>query len=1830
MSTSGEGAVDSKENIGTVIKTRNNDTDENKPLFVLGKYGQGDQDSVLFPSSSKNIYTDDSAKELQNNKIIIELKKKIQQKMNNVLEDHKDYYGNDPLNISDGFTGLKQWDERQKYKDYNWLNSTLTIDANILIGGLFDKYITDDVFKNPINLFNHHKLGLDPFNDNKLRKYPMTTILPGFKGINSLQYNKSTDIYPVGFDTDSDFFSGFRITPVWQHSKDWFFLSPDTMAFNIDETPNTMFSSGFMACLDWHDMDNPKLVLTYMLLVKKRDIYDRLAKINLNNNNVDLMVLLNGYDAAFTNADADWWKTQKKYVLQMFESFLIPDNSAASIASSVSGNGGGGGGGGGGVISAPSAASTTPSAASTTPSAATIIVQPENQPYTVSLQKKDDGSFGISLDSTNSGVFIVAENKPIITKGKIILGDVISKINEKDITGFGNNKDAILTNILDFFLKNETVTFELIPVLDNRERPRVGLKVESAASAASTAHSTSAATPSATTPSATSAASTSASTTTPSATTPSSTATTTPSATTPSSTATTTPSDTTTSASMEPEPELPSDKLTMSDTDLFAIGGPILTEIAKWTTDKDTYDKRPYTLTKIFNIPDNFVSQFVKTGLKNKGKSQETLETLTISINPNVTLMNFLLWLIIPSLVGKEFSEFKTQINSFFDNNGKMALQVGRDIPSNNLTFIYNDKNVTIENTTKLFDESSTHESKIKNYNTFLELLKTQLPSSYFLTETEQNNYIKFISFNTSQHLDAFLNLSYFGIYFLKNIEKNDPRMPFYYSFDTTTKVFIATRRYNIKPLGPYGEQNISEKIGEIIIHLEINLNDITKTIIKFTPFFLQNKYYIYTKNNKFISDYYKENDGQEILRVGNPNINNKNFEIGIIMLNNNNNIQGNTIPKNTEFRQIYIEFLQMFLDFDSKLIPDIRQRILLLINSFTAFLYNITPITPISDTFNIDDVLTREWDETATQDIIVSTMEDTQKEETINRLEHEFSSRLSSSSSVNIFGSNKTVSLLKDIQLNDMIEYVLNRVTEVKIYPFYNLMALFKSLIVDISRTQIFFNDIQYKTKYETEAQTDDEIIDEISNLYSFLNENEFNLNGELFDYRTLCQIIILFSQSTRVGINSIFQKFINEQNNDIIVIVKSLSMKSKYFDIVNDTLGLGITSTQYLKIRSSKQKKIPTTTKVLYSRLFLDITVYSVLSSNTDPFRIVKIIITIDLIKDTINVNLKFLDFFKYYELLHAMYSGEFVKDTNTPNGNGSLSLYKKNILDDGSTNDILQMKISCESWDNGIIPKDTLITIEDYRDNNESINLTQSAQVGGGKRSQKIKLSSDLNPSSFFNYENFEKHIDNEILEHNNKIEAKLAEITAIRKKTEDINRLVTTNKFVKPRPSLNKDSNKGMIVFQPDSEGRQYFYEGPIGLDKKPSNILYVSQQYGTIKQQLADNKTDVYISTGSPNRQNWYEFILKTRVTNYKEISDLPLQWTSYSTEFGFDMLTQSSVPGFFTKELLETIGKTTNIDNALFSDKVRLLKILEQVYIEAIIYMSAFILMLKKYKDEETDPKLSQFVDDALHNFAATESDASDTKRNYEVFIDFNSKISGKYLVTELPASEPASKPDTKDSNYNPAYDYSKAIIMPILSSLTPETSNLFKEINISTDTASNTNLIELLLILNKNIILILYMFTIVTANLGDACKTLLPNYDPLVVTPMFNLFKHIYEFIIKNAKPKPESISKDRKNMAIENNSNSIIEHNSNEVMRLLLMMAMLFDKQTYSGNPSKGNKSGGANIIMGKSKSKRKNIVKRKWKTKNKNRNTNINRNSNKNTKKYARVKIRKYTRK
>ena len=169
---------------------------------------------------------------------------------------------------------------------------------------------------------------------------------------------------------------------------------------------------------------------------------------------------------------------------------------------------------------------------------------------------------------------------------------------------------------------------------------------------------------------------------------------------------------------------------------------------------------------------------------------------------------------------------------------------------------------------------------------------------------------------------------------------------------------------------------------------------------------------------------------------------------------------------------------------------------------------------------------------------------------------------------------------------------------------------------------------------------------------------------------------------------------------------------------------------------------------------------------------------------------------------------------------------------------------------------------------------------------------------------------------------------------------------------------------------------------------------------------------------------------------------------------------------------------------------------------------------------------------------------------------------------------------------------------------------------------------------MNKNIVLVLYLFTIITANLGDECNKLLPNYDPLVITPLFNLFKQTYDDIITNADPNINP----GKQLAIDDNASSIINVNTNEILSLLLMLGMLFDKQTYSGktsNNNNNNKNGGStrNGNNDKNKTQRKTKHNKKWKTRtnNKSKNTNINKNKNKRiTRKYKQSKSRRYSRK
>jgi hypothetical protein len=598
---------------------------------------------------------------------------------------------------------------------------------------------------------------------------------------------------------------------------------------------------------------------------------------------------------------------------------------------------------------------------------------------------------------------------------------------------------------------------------------------------------------------------------------------------------------------------------------------------------------------------------------------------------------------------------------------------------------------------------------------------------------------------------------------------------------------------------------------------------------------------------------------------------------------------------------------------------------------------------------------------------------------------------------------------------------------------------------------------------------------------------------------------------------------------------------------------------------------------------------------------FRIINIKMILDLNKNDASLNLIYYQSFNLYR--NGVYIGEMDTENNTLDADGKGIFYIDDYNSD--TAKYPTAKVS-GSFSKGILKAGTMVDIEFYSSEDDfntktyKDGLDKSNGVVSCLKNIKpgyIKIPADINLNA----------IDTEYLTNlvniYNTYQAKLTAVTAERQMIGDIMEKINTLNYLKFSNTKFTDSRllkEGTIWFQPDANGRQYFYVGPIQIDNTNSNILYVSK-YGTINQ-LSNGKSKSYIRSGELKRQNWYEFVLKPQITlsNYKTLANLPLQWTKYNIDLGFDMLDRTAVKGFFTKEMLETIGKTHNIDNAVFSDKIRLQKILEKIYIEAIIYLSAFNIVLKKYKTLETDVKMLSALENINNIISST---INNTNSDYNSFINFNDKISNIYLTQT-------------NNNENTLTNYSQQIILPILASLRPETSNLFKSINIDINSESKENIEKLLIILTKNIILILYLFTMITANLGDDTNKVLPNYDPLVVTPIFNLFKDTYNNIVSNTDP---SINPETR-LAIEKNADSIISMNTNQMLSLLLMMAMLFDKQTYSGKTST-NKTGGSKIIKNKTQRKTKHY--KKWKTRNKNRANK----ANKTNKGYSKMYTRKY---
>ena len=284
-----------------------------------------------------------------------------------------------------------------------------------------------------------------------------------------------------------------------------------------------------------------------------------------------------------------------------------------------------------------------------------------------------------------------------------------------------------------------------------------------------------------------------------------------------------------------------------------------------------------------------------------------------------------------------------------------------------------------------------------------------------------------------------------------------------------------------------------------------------------------------------------------------------------------------------------------------------------------------------------------------------------------------------------NILSLQKTVTCLKEETNNIyLLNYsTLNALVGIKEnYTTHDLNTLWLNLDRDIHGVPIYFNDIKYKLYNNELGNTDKKRADEIINLYNFINRNYTDVNGYGMYPNSLCQILVLTSQSVGNAIIEGLGSFLDNLGDN---------KKAKFVQISNNLLGntvkkqFGITGNSIV-IRSEKGQGDLGNTYIVRPRLKLINTLYFLLySDDGTPFAVVEIKINIDIVQDEFNVEYKTIVFFKYYDVMKGFYFGklDYKEFPPAPNGSGTLSVYDYNKLEP-----VLVLTIQSDNWQNGIL--------------------------------------------------------------------------------------------------------------------------------------------------------------------------------------------------------------------------------------------------------------------------------------------------------------------------------------------------------------------------------------------------------------------------------------------------------------------------------------------------------------------------------------------------------------
>ena len=777
-----------------------------------------------------------------------------------------------------------------------------------------------------------------------------------------------------------------------------------------------------------------------------------------------------------------------------------------------------------------------------------------------------------------------------------------------------------------------------------------------------------------------------------------------------------------------------------------------------------------------------------------------------------------------------------------------------------------------------------------------------------------------------------------------------------------------------------------------------------------------------------------------------------------------------------------------------------------------------------------------------------------------------------------NILSLQKTVTCLKEETNNIyLLNYsTLNALVGVKEnYTTHDLNTLWLNLDRDIHGVPIYFNDIKYKLYNNELGNTDKKRADEIINLYNFISSNYSDVNGYGMYPNSLCQILLLISQS--VG-------------NAIIEGLGILLEKAKFVQISNNLLGntvkkqFGITGNSIV-IRSEKGQGDLGSRYIVRPRLKLINTLYFLLYTNdTDakPFALVEIKINIDIVQDEFNVEYKTIGFFKYYDVMKAFYFGEldYKEFPPAPNGSGTLSVYNQYNLEP-------ELTIQSDNWQDGILAKGVEVVITDNRLSNISETKENdekggtSIQVGGGIGHRTV-LTTELNPDTI-NSKEFIDFINSEIENY----ELKIAKITEERADVKAVEDAVKNGHYLRADNRLGNKSHQGIVLFadtiDDPSNALYYVYIGPIlpngdktvSISKKYGKILRFSTD--TIDPNVSDKKYTVLIKPGKENSRDWDQFVLKPNFSkNYSNIKELPLPWSIVRFGSVYDnlkfSLTNNSldngtaraselVTRVFRDLMVDPIANDLSLTKGLFEDTNRVFKMEKMIYIQVLIYFKILFALLKRY-DSNLISLGPQYV--------SIKPLLNKLYGDYEDFTEFNEEVSDEYKYTSENTTTTNSD-DNIDEELNTAPV--STLLWPIISSMDPKTNtSVFEPINQKIDVLPEYVLKAALLVLqNLGIVLQMYM-SILGRMPVDEDSNIVANYNPFALYPMYQKIQNVYNDLY----PLLPGTSNDDLKI-----SETLTKHNSATINKYLVSLALRIGASSslmsYGGYKSRKNKNKG-----------------------------------------------------